>query len=165
MKAPTAIVYTSSSGFTEKYAEMLARATKIPAYRLESIRECPAQGASVVYLGWLCAGKIKGLSKARGRFDVQAVCAVGMAPEYDTETLRKQNTLPERPVFYLRGGYDKTRLKGVNKVMMSAMTAVMKKKSASDEKARAMYGNLENGGNWVSEAALSPVVNWVCNHP
>lgn len=46
------IIYTSESGFTKKYAELLSQKLGLPAYELKAIRSAPAKdGDDVVYLG------------------------------------------------------------------------------------------------------------------
>ena len=74
-----AIVYTSATGFTARYAALLAERPRLPAYELAQAGTALSKRAPVLYLGWLCAGGIKGLKKAAARFDVKAVCAVGMS--------------------------------------------------------------------------------------
>ena len=81
----SAIVYTSNTGFTAQYATLLSHQTGLPLYRLE---ECDLPGSTqVLFLGWLCAGKIQGLKGAMGRFQVAGICAVGMAPQADPAKL------------------------------------------------------------------------------
>ena len=120
MKKLTAIVYTSHTGFTRRYAGMLARASGIPAYDLSQRRELPAPGSAVLYLGWLCAGRIQGLSQARRRWEVRAVCAVGLAPmpPEGVDGLAAAHRLGGIPLFYLRGGYSPGRVRGVYRLMM-----------------------------------------------
>lgn len=156
----SAIVYTSNTGFTRRYAQLLSRAAAIPAYELDSARPAPA-GARVVYLGWLCAGGIKGLSKARKRWDVRAVCAVGMAPEYPREKLAAQNHMGELPVFYLQGGYAPEKMRGINKVMMGFMTKQMTKNPPKDEAEAGIQKLFLQGGDFVNEANLAPVLAWL----
>ena len=62
MKSISAIVYTSNTGYTQRYAAMLGRAAGLPVHRLGDA--ALPRGTAVVYLGWLCAGGIKGLKKA-----------------------------------------------------------------------------------------------------
>ena len=76
MKAE-AIVYTSCTGNTRRYAYMLGKAANLPVLDLKEANLAP--NTPVIYLGWLMAGGVKGLKQARKRFDVRAVCAVGMA--------------------------------------------------------------------------------------
>ena len=92
----SAIVYTSQTGFTRRYAEMLAQKTGLPACELGG--PAPARGTGVLYLGWLRAGGVQGLAKARRRWDVKGVCAVGMSPEPNGKVLGD----PVLPAFYLR---------------------------------------------------------------
>ena len=104
-----AIVYTSATGFTARYAALLAERTRLPAYELAQAGTALSKRAPVLYLGWLCAGGIKGLKKAAARFDVKAVCAVGMSlpdPAY-TAKLALPAALKQVPLFYLRGTLSK----------------------------------------------------------
>ena len=92
----SAIVYTSQTGFTRRYAEMLAQKTGLPACEMGA--PAPARGTGVLYLGWLRAGGVQGLAKARRRWDVKGVCAVGMSPEPNG----KVRGAPVLPAFSLR---------------------------------------------------------------
>ena len=149
----SAIVYTSQTGFTRRYAEMLAQKTGLPACELGG--PAPARGTSVLYLGWLRAGGVQGLAKARRRWDVKGVCAVGMSPEPNGKVLGD----PVLPAFYLRGGYAPERLTGLYRPMMSLMSRMVSKASAEDEGARAMQEAFAKGGDWVSAEQLSPVLD------
>lgn len=157
-----AIVYTSNTGFTADYAARLSRAAGLPAYALET---APAQLGPVVYLGWLCAGGVKGLRRARKRWTVAAVCAVGMGKpgENNLDSITRANRTGGRPLFYLQGGYDGKRLTGMYKWMMWAMGKAMGKKAASDPNAADMVRAMKSGANWVSDEQLAPVLKWL-NH-
>lgn len=160
--APSAIVYTSHTGFTARYAGMLARASGIPSYDLASGEQPPA-GTSILFLGWLCAGRIRGLAKARRRWSVQAVCAVGMA-EYKPENTAKliqDNNLGEHPFFYLRGGYAPERLRGIYRLMMAPMTRSVLRAPAETQEQRALQEAFRSGGSWMSEEQLSSVLDWL----
>lgn len=163
MKDIAAIVYTSNTGFTMQYAQLLGQAAAIPVYDLEDGLSAPAPGARVLYLGWLSAGKIKGLSKARRRWKVKAVCAVGMAPEGQNtvERLTEQNRLEDIPAFYLRGGYAPERLTGIYKIMMSAMAKMVSRAPAESEEDKAMRDSFAAGGDWVDMRYLDPVLAWL----
>ena len=159
MKAD-AIVYTSNTGFTAKYAALLGQATGLPVYEAS---RAPGRPGNVLYLGWLCAGGIKGLKKAMKRWTVTGICAVGMGKpgENDRDGLVRANRTGDRPLFYLRGGYDGTKLTGVYRIMMSVMGKAMSKKAAADPNAADMTAAMRNGADWVSEEALAPVLDWL----
>ena len=62
-----AIVYTSQTGFTARYAALLAERTGLPCRPLKEAAALP-RGTAVIYLGWLCAGKGTSLFKDAGRY-------------------------------------------------------------------------------------------------
>ena len=75
---PNAIVYTSNTGYTRQYATLLGEKTGLPVYSLEEAASRLPCGNCVIYLGWLMAGKVQGYAKAAKRYQIAAVCGVGM---------------------------------------------------------------------------------------
>lgn len=157
MKA-SAIVYTSNTGFTAQYATLLSHQTGLPLHRLEEASALPRE-TQVLYLGWLCAGKIQGLKKAAARFQVEAVCAVGLAPECNLDKLAGDNHCSGLSLFYLRGGYAPARIRGKYKMMMAMMKAILSKKT--DAQSREALKAIELGADWVSAPQLEPVLDWL----
>lgn len=163
---PNSIVYTSNTGYTRQYAMLLGEATGLPVYSLEEAGKKLAPGNSIVYLGWLMAGKVQGYGKASARYQVAAVCGVGMgATGSQLEDVRKANSLEKGiPVFTLQGGFDMRKLRGVYKLMMTMMARTAGKKLA-DKPDRTpeesdMLELLVHGGNRVSAENLTGIVNW-----
>lgn len=163
---PNAIVYTSNTGYTRQYAQMLGERTKLPVYSLEEAKSQLASGDWVLYLGWLMAGKVQGYAKSAKRYQIAAVCGVGMgATGSQMQDLRKANALPDQiPVFTMQGGFDLTRLRGVYKLMMTIMVKTAGK-GLADKAHRtpdedAMLDLLLHGGSHVSEAHLKEVLEW-----
>ena len=154
----SAIVYTSATGFTSQYATLLHHQTGLPLYRLEEADSLPP-GARVLYLGWLRAGRIVGVKQAKARLAVAGVCAVGLGPDGDVDKLRRDNRLEELPLFYLRGGYAPARVRGLNKLMMTAMEKVLAGKS--DPQSRSALDAVRRGADWVSQEQLAPVLDWL----
>ena len=163
---PSAIVYTSNTGFTAQYASLLGGETGLPVYSLEDALKSLPQSSPIVYLGWLTAGKVQGYDKAVTKFNLQALCAVGMAKSgSQMEDVRKSNNLPQGlPLFTLQGGFDLKKLRGVYKFMMLVMSKTVAKKLAAkpdrtpDEED--MLDLFQNGGNRVSLENLRPVLAW-----
>ena len=163
---PNAIVYTSNTGHTEQYAALLGNKTGLPVYPLdEAMRKLPPE-EPVIYLGWLMAGKVQGYKKAAGRWQVEAVCGVGMgATGSQMQDLHKANALPDSmPVFTLQGGFDITRLRGVYKLMMTVMLKTAGKGLEAKEDRTPdeddMLDLLLHGGSRVSEDNLAAVLDW-----
>ena len=163
---PTAIVYTSNTGFTAEYASLLGGETGLPVYALEDAKKSLPQNSPILYLGWLAAGKVQGYDKAVTNFDIQALCAVGMIRSgSQMEDVKKSNDLPEGlPLFTLQGGFDLKKLRGVYKLMMSVMSKMVTKKlAAKSERTPDEEDTLDlfqNGGSRVSLENLKPVLEW-----
>ena len=139
---PNSIVYTSNTGFTRQYAMLLGEKTGLPVYSLEEAGQRLAPGNTIVYLGWLMAGKVQGYAKASARYHVAAVCGVCMgATGSQIEDVRKTNAIGSGlPVFTLQGGFDMAKLRGVYKLMMKVMAKTVGKKLA-EKKADMIVAN------------------------
>ena len=118
-----AVVYTSNAGHTAEYARILGKNTGLQVYSLkEAIRNLEKK-TPIIYLGWLLANSIKGYKKAAGRFNVSAVCAVGLCDTTAAiDEIRKVSLLPESiPLFSMQGGMDKSKLHGIYSLMIKMM--------------------------------------------
>ncbi len=163
---PNAIVYTSNTGFTEQYARLLGEKTGLPVYSLSEAERKVATGSSILYLGWIMAGKVQGYEKAAKGYRVEAVCGVGMgATGSQLQELRKTNGFPAGlPVFSLQGGFEMSRLRGVYKWMMTIMVktagkGLAEKKDRTPEE-DVMLELLIHGGSCVREENLADVLEW-----
>ena len=56
------IVYESKTGFTKKYADMLAAKTGLKVFPVKEISKV-GKDEEIIFLGWMKAGKIQGLNK------------------------------------------------------------------------------------------------------
>lgn len=163
---PNAIVYTSNTGFTEQYAKPLGEKTGLPVYLLSEAGKEVSSGSSILYLGWIMAGKVQGYEKAAKEYHVEAVCGVGMgATGSQLQELQKANGFPvSLPVFTLQGGFDMSRLHGVYKLMMPVMVKTAgkdlaeKKDRTPDEDV--MLELLTHGASCVSEENLTDLLEW-----
>ena len=159
---PAAIVYTSNTGHTRQYALLLGEQIDLPVYSLEEAGSQLSGGSPVIYLGWIHASHVKGYAKAAGRFDICAVCAVGLCDTGTlTDLIRKATSIPvDIPLFTLQGGIDRGRLKGMDKLMISMLTkglASQKQRSAQDDR---MLELLSRDESYVSPANLAEVFQW-----
>ena len=166
MQSVDAIVYVSQTGYSKRYAEILAQQSGLPCYALGQAKGTLPRQAAILFIGWLCAGGLKGLKQAARRFQVQAVCAVGIAPpEEKMEAGLRERLGNGRPFFYLRGGYAPERLHGVYKIMMDMMiktlTKGMKKQGTPKPEEQQMLEVFLHGGDYVRPENLAPVLNWL----
>lgn len=155
----TAIVYTSNSGSTERYAKMLAEKTGFPCAELSKADF--SADSEIVYLGWVMAGDIQGLAEARKRFgSLKAVVAVGMMPSEKSKAEAKEKNSVTEPFYYLPGEFNLKKLKGMYKMMMGMMLRMMKgkakeSKDPDEQKAVELF---EKGFDGVKEENLDPLV-------
>ncbi len=153
----TAIVYESNTGFTERYAKILSKKLNIPAYTIPEAKKAVAKGEEIIFMGWVFANKISGLDKAKKLWKIIAAAAVGMNPKSDknTEIVKTENKL-EIPLFYLWGGLDNNKLKGVNKIMLGFVRdALIKENKPEYADAIEVF---KNGGDFVSEENLTELI-------
>jgi len=103
-----AIIFTTNTGSTERYAKLLAQKTGLPAYSLAEAKKRVLAGAEVIYLGWIMAGSVKGYAEAAKRYQVRTVCAVGMGQTgTQADSVRKKSGIPaDIPLFTLQGNFD-----------------------------------------------------------
>lgn len=157
------IVYESKTGFTKKYADMLAKETGLKSYSTTQLNEIQ-DGADVIFLGWVSAGKIKGIKKVLNKYNVKAVCANGLAkdPEPNIETLIKINACEGKQVYYLRGGCKPLKeIEGLDKFLLSAFLKMLKGKKDKASEFAETIKDMENGADYVDAKNLAPVVEWV----
>ncbi len=87
------IVYESKTGFTKKYADMLAAKTGLEVTRVNDLSKVN-KDEEIIFLGWMKVGKIQGLDKLQN-YKVKAVCGsgTGRSAEPDTETVITRNKI------------------------------------------------------------------------
>ena len=161
-----AIVYTTNTGNTERYAKMLGERIGLAVYALADAKKVLEKGTEIIYLGWIMASGIKGYKEAEKHFCVRMVCAVGMgATGTHLQEVRNKNQIPATTeVFTLQGGFYMEKLRGVNRLMMSMMVKTAGKalaeKADRTPKEDDMLDLMMNGGSRVSMENLSEPVKW-----
>ena len=156
------IVYESKTGFTKRYADMLASKTNLKVFPVKELSKV-GKVEEIIFLGWMKAGKIQGLNKLRN-YNVKAVCGsgTGRTAEPSTEAVVARNKVEGVPFFYLRGGcYPIKELKGMDRILLSMFLKMLKKQKDKDEKIEEAIKHIENGFDGVKEENLLPVFEWL----
>lgn len=166
-----AIVFESYTGNTKKYAELLGQKTGIPVYEHKEASKHLGKNDEIIYMGWLFASSVKGYKKASKNYNVKAVCGVGMRRSSDEayNDMVKSNKIDGTKAFYLQGGYDGNKLRGIYKLMMKMMSKVLlnmieKKETKTDEDLETI-DMINNGRSLVKEENLAPVLEWIEQGP
>lgn len=157
-----AIVYKSNTGHTMEYAKMLSKKLNIPYFTINEAKNNLKNKEEIVYLGWVCATKISGLGKVRKKYDIKCCIAVGLYPEDKNyiKNIKDSNKL-EDTLFYLRGGLDYTKLKGIKKKLLLMVSNEMEKENKPENKE--LIEILKNGANFVAEENLEKVLKYINN--
>ena len=161
-----AIIYTTNTGSTERYAKLLAQETGLPAYSLTEAKKAILTRAEIIYLGWIMAGAVKGYAEAARRYQVRAVCGVGMGKTgTQADSVRKKSAIPaDVPLFTLQGNFDVKKLHGIYRPMMEIMVKtagrdLAEKKDRTPEE-NDMLDMMLHGGDRVRAENLSAVLDW-----
>ena len=162
-----AIVYTSNTGNTGQYAQMLAARTGLPVYSAKDAETALSQGASVIYMGWIRASVIVGYREAAARYAIVCVLAVGMGETGgQLVELRRKNGLAESlPMFTMQGGLFPSKLRGMNAFMINfsrrKAIKVLKAERKRTEAQNAMLIMLSKGASFVQEKHLQKPLFWL----
>ena len=154
-----AIVYKSNTGYTKQYAEMLSKSLKVPIYNLEEAKLKLKKHDEIVFLGWVCATKIQGLSKIKN-YNVKCIGAVGVYPTEKNyiESLRKTNKV-NAELFYLRGGLNYNKITGLKKKVLQFVGNMMEKENKAEN--QEIIKIFKEGANYVSYENLEPMLKYV----
>ena len=161
-----AIIYTTNTGSTERYAKLLSQETGLPAYSLAEAKKKVYPGTEVIYLGWIMASSVKGYADVAKRYKVRAVCGVGMGKTgTQVEEVRKKNQISaDVPLFTLQGNFNVKKLRGVYRLMMEIMVRTAGKglsgKVDRTPEEDDMLDMMLHGGERVKAENLSAVLNW-----
>ena len=152
------IVYESNSGHTEKYANMLAQKLNLTSIPLKKYK---IDSEPIIFLGWLFANNIQGYKKVKDKANIKCTIAVGMTPtaKQNNGEIVKINNINEE-FFYLQGGVDYTKLKGIKKIMLKMVAESVIKENKPEDKE--LIDIFLNGGNCVKEENSSKIVEYLC---
>ena len=156
------IVYKSNTGHTKQYAEMLGDSLKVPVFELKEAKSKLKKNDEIVFLGWVCATKIQGLSKIK-KYNVKCIGAVGAYPieKNYIESLRQANKVNVE-LFYLRGGLNFNKLTGLKKKVLQFVGNMIEKENNAEN--QEMIKLFKNGANYVSEENLKPMLKYIKNN-
>lgn len=155
-----AIVYKSSTGHTLEYVKMLSEKLNIPYYTIKEANKQIGRNESIIYLGWICAGRICGVSKAKKRYNIKCCGGVGIYPESEEykKSLSDANNLKSE-LFYLQGGINYNKLKGFKrKVIQIVGKALMKENQPENQE---LIKAFKEGKSFVSEKNIEKMLQYI----
>lgn len=162
-----AIVYESHTGFTRMYAKILGWELGMEnrVYSLKDAQRKVPQGEEILFLGWVCGGKVMGYESAARPWSIMAVCAVGLNFPSDQRAIKvaAETRIQGCPVFCLQGGYRHDQQGLVYRAMMKVrISTLMAKEHKTDEDYKILH-MIRDGANLVNEEHLVPVREYLYN--
>ena len=158
------IVYETNTGSSQKYAELLSEKTGFECLPLAKAVKEFAPDEEIIFIGWVMAGTIQGLQKAREVFsDIKAICPVGLTTGEKSDSELKAKNAIECPMFPLQGSFHIDKLSGMYKMMMGMMLKMVKSKLKENPQADGdkFLSAIENGIDCVSEENLEGILAWL----
>ncbi|MDR3584599.1 MAG: flavodoxin domain-containing protein [Desulfosporosinus sp.] len=169
----TVVIYKSKTGFAKKYAEWIAE--KLSADIFEVSKVTPnllTAYDTVIYGGGLYIVGINGvkyitrnLNKLNDKKVI--VFATGVSPfreEAISEVKNKNFTSEEQKhiqFFYLRGGFDYTKLKPMDKVLMTLLKWKIKRKKNLTPDERGMLASYDQPVDFTKRKNLDELIAYV----
>lgn len=172
----TAVVYRSKSGYVERYAKWIQAALKADIFRGEAVRAQDLMGYdTIIYGGGLYAVGINGFKLITGNFDQLKdknliLFATGASTERADilEEVLSKNTTPEQrdkiKSFYLRGGFEFSRLGAVDKMLMLLMKRNLlskRRKGPLTPDERGMLAAYDTPVDFTRERNIEPLLEYV----
>ncbi|MBR0415205.1 MAG: hypothetical protein IJI67_09055 [Clostridia bacterium] len=159
------IIYESDSGFTKRYAEMFAEKTGLECHSLYMARIKVKRNSDVIFFGRVMQGEIDGFKKAAKKYNILAVCPVGLRMPTNAvkEEIIEKNGIgePLPKLFYLRGGFDPEKNIGLEKTLINLIISDLENRGEDIDAVDAQYlTDLKGGADYVDEENLGALLDW-----
>lgn len=176
----TAIIYSSETGFTQKYAQWLTESLGQNA-KLFTIKEAQKADAgtwndfdALVYGGQCCAGSVNGVAWFKKNIKAWAnngkklaVWATGGTPDGSADieiALKKLLTDEQHKVcaaFYCPGGYTYDKMSAKNRMLMSMFTKMIESKAKKDPSLKEMAKMLSQSYDLTDKKYIEPILKYL----
>lgn len=172
----TIVVYKSKTGFAKQYAEWIAGALEadLVPYKKVTVADLMAYDR-IIYGGGLYAVGINGLKLIKKNLDKLSgkeiiVFAAGAAPgrEAEIKEIKDNNfTAKEQKAikfFYLRGGFDYSKLNLMDKLLMTLLKMKLKNKSDLTADERGMLNTYDKPADFTRKSNIDPLLTYLEKH-
>ncbi len=170
----TVIVYKSKTGFTKRYAEMIAKEVSCDIIELKKVKaEKLAEYDTVVFGTRFFAGMVDEFKKAKELFEKSGakkyvVFATGATPNAAEDIVNdvwKNNFTPEEleaiPHFYMQSGICYEKMPFMEKMMMKMAAKMMKNQKEKDEMAQGFEEALKGSFDITDKVYIEPIVEYL----
>lgn len=168
------VVYKSSTGFTKRYAEMIAEEMQCELADYKEVTAEMLAGYDVILFGSRAhAGMIDGYKKARELFRQAAparlvLFVTGATPNAAEETIREfwsnnlsADELREIPHFYMQSGLCYEKMSFSDRLMMKVAAVMIKKKKDKTAEEKEMEQAITRSYDISSKKYIEPLVEYL----
>lgn len=164
----TIVVYRSKYGYTKKYAEWLAESLSCDIKENASIADIAGYDAVICGCG-IYAGRINGaklITKNLSRLSEKKLVlfavgsSVGRPEELEAfwKKALEENIRENVPHFYLRGGFDYSRLGNVDRLMMNMLKKMLLGKDTLTEDDKGLLSAYETPVDFTERKNLDEII-------
>lgn len=175
MKRNILIIYKSSTGFTKRYAMLLAKKLEGTAVDFRHIKSISLSDFDMIIFGTRAhAGAIDGLKKLRkilrqySGADLDILFVTGAASAAETEVINRLWTdnltleeLSGLPHFYMPSGLCYEKMSFIDKLMMKGLAFMMKHKKDKTEKDIAFEQQIAGSFDISSDKYIEPLLAYI----
>lgn len=166
----TAVIYTSQTGFTKRYAEWIAEQSGADCLEIaEAKKQNLDEYDAIIYGGWACAGGISKLHWFKGNISrwqgkkLIAFCVGGSPLENpEVEQALKNNfseeELKQVSVFYCPGGFNYEKMSTGSKLMMKMFLKTLKAKKDKTEEEEIMVKMISSSYDISDKKYIEPIL-------
>ena len=166
----TIVIYNSQTGFTKRYAEWIAEATKADCLELSAAKKKDLTTyEAIIFGGWACAGSISKISWFKGNIDKWAdkkliAFCVGGSPidnpeiEQAFKQIFNQSALEKVSVFYCPGGFNYDKMSASSKLMMKMFIKMLKAKKDKTEAEQEMVKMISQSYDISDKKYIQPIL-------
>ncbi|MBR3058966.1 MAG: flavodoxin [Clostridiales bacterium] len=172
----TIIVYTSQTGFTEKYAKLLGERLKGEVLTLKEAKKKPKDyfddADAIIYGGWAMAGKVSGVSWFTKKIDnwkgkklacfcvgASPIDAPDVGPCMDKVFNDEQKKFAK--TFYCQGGLCYAKMSGPSRMAMKAFASMLAKRKNQTEDQKLMAKMVAQDYDISDPKFIDPIVAFV----
>jgi menaquinone-dependent protoporphyrinogen IX oxidase len=169
----TILIYKSKSGFTKKYAEWIAEELSIEMFEASKVTADMLMAYDIlIYGAGLYAGGINGLNLITQNLDKFndkkiVVFTTGASPSKEetiTEIRNKNLTSKQQKhvqFFYLRGGFDYSKLKLIDRFLMLLLKMKLSKKKELTPDEKGMLAAYDTSVDFTNKKNIDELISYV----
>ncbi len=166
-----AVVYTSKYGTTQQYAQWIAKDVGADLLRQDAckVKDLEKYECLVFWRAYSCRRHFLALGFLQKNYkklsDKKDLCffAVGLniedpAVQQECREINFVKTIKDLPCYFLRGGYDPSKVTGMDKRLMGIVKKMIAGKGEMTESERELLDAIEQGADYTSYSATYDLV-------